>query len=62
MAETYSILVCSYSLRQNQYQIDLTSYNSQVDVQYFCPLVILQTRLIKFVSQILKHVAKYQKK
>jgi hypothetical protein len=40
MAETYPILVFSETLRQNQYQIDLTGYHSQINVKYFRPLVI----------------------
>jgi hypothetical protein len=32
MAETYPILVCYYSLRQNQYQIDLTGCNFWVEI------------------------------
>jgi hypothetical protein len=31
MAETYPILVCYYSPRQNQHQIDLTGYNFWVE-------------------------------
>jgi hypothetical protein len=42
MAETYPILVCYYSLRQNQHQIDLTGYDFWVDVKDFCLLIILQ--------------------
>jgi hypothetical protein len=33
MAETYPILICYYSLRQNQHQIDLIGYNSWVEME-----------------------------